>query len=178
MGTHKSLPRIWPSEVCSQWRSVMGFSPAVFVPHTPQVFPEKLHYRKWGSVSGNEMQCSPSSMPWWSLDLSRHSRISARGTRIYEYSCCIDAFPTDMAAYQAGVGPMLQVKVFYPWRDNQQPVGKPQRQNQECLLPVRIFGCLLHRLLLVAACVAWRDGTIRHHPSHQYNIAEGCEYDE
>ena len=49
---------------------------------------------------------------------------------------------------------MLQVKVFHPWRrDDQQLVGKPQRQNQECLLPVRIFGCLLHRLLLVAATI-------------------------
>ena len=38
--------------------------------------------------------------------------------------------------HQAGVGRVFQVEVFHPWRDHKQQVGKPQREDQECLLPL------------------------------------------
>ena len=40
----------------------------------------------------------------------------------------------------------------------------------------RFFGCILCRLLLVAACVARWDGTHGHHPSHQHNIEQWIAY--
>ncbi len=167
--------RIWLSEVSSQRRSHMLFFSCDYnIPHSAQL--SRSHTGdNWdpcraGRCTARHLQCHGSCPIWSSIRRPVHS------TRRYEHSCCLDVCPTQLADHQAGVSPVLQVEVFHPWRDHQQPVGKPQQQNQECLLPVRIFGCLLRRLLLVAA---WRDGTLlRHHPSHQHNIAEGCEFDE
>ena len=66
----------------------------------------------------------------------------ARSEQAFDDQCTalegmnIPAALTQLAAHPAGVGPVFQVEVFHPWRDHQQQVGKPQREDQECLLPL------------------------------------------